>query len=95
MSPDLDLAVPTVEPEELRARVAARIREVAKRKGIPLTHLADRADVSRAHLWTVLNGESAASLDFLAKVAKALGVDPDELVRRYRAPSRPPAQNEA
>ena len=83
---DLDSAVPTVEPEELRARVAARIREVAKRKGIPLTRLADEADVSRAHLWTILNGEPAASLDFLAKIAKALGVDPDELVRRYRSP---------
>ena len=81
--------MPTVEPEELRARVAQRIRELAKRKGLPLTRLADEAEVSRAHLWTILNGESAVSIDFLAKLAKVLGVDPDELVRRYRKPRTP------
>lgn len=76
--------MPTVEPEELRARVAARIREIAGKKGIPLTRLADQAEVSRAHLWGVLNGKNAASTDFLAKLAKPLGIDPDELVRRPR-----------
>ncbi|MCA9707433.1 MAG: helix-turn-helix transcriptional regulator [Myxococcales bacterium] len=81
--------MPTVEPEELRARVAQRIRELAKRKGLALTRLADEAEVSRAHLWTILNGESAASIDFLAKLAKVLAVDPDELVRRHRKPRSP------
>jgi len=78
--------VPKVEPDELRARVAQRIREAAKRKGVALTRMADEAGVSRAHLWTILNGESAASLDFIAKIAMALNADPDELVRRYRKP---------
>ena len=78
--------VPQVQPEELRARVAQRIRDVAKRKGIALTRLADEAGVSRAGLWVVLNGESGVSIDFLAKLALALNVDPDELTRRYRKP---------
>lgn len=80
--------MPTVEPEELRARVAARIREIAGRKGLPLTRLADQAEVSRAHLWGVLNGKSAASIDFLAKLARVLDVDPDELVKRPRTPRK-------
>ncbi|MEX1362173.1 MAG: helix-turn-helix transcriptional regulator [Nannocystaceae bacterium] len=72
--------------EELRARVAKRIRELAQARRLPLTHLADEAGVSRAHLWTVLGGKNAASIDFLAKLAVVLGVDPDELVKRYRKP---------
>jgi len=81
--------VPKVEPDELRARVAQRIREAAKHKGVALTRMADEAGVSRVHLWTILNGESAASLDFIAKIAMALNADPDELVRRYRKPKVP------
>lgn len=78
--------MPQVHPEQLRARVAQRIRDAAKRKGLPLTRLADDAGVSRAHLWTILNGDSGASIDFLAKLALVLNIDPDELVRRYRKP---------
>jgi transcriptional regulator with XRE-family HTH domain len=54
-----------------------------------LTHLADAAGLSRSHLWIVLRGESAASLDILAKLAATLGVDPVALVRPYR--DKPPA----
>ncbi|MEX1366415.1 MAG: helix-turn-helix transcriptional regulator [Nannocystaceae bacterium] len=83
--------MPRVEPEELRARVALRIRELAKKKGIALTRLADEAGVSRAHLWTILNGESGASIDFLAKLALVMNIDPADLVRRPRKP-RPVSQ---
>lgn len=79
------------EEEQLRARVAERIRATADRKGISLRELAARANVSRGHLWAVLGGSSAASTDLLARLAKALEVDPDVLVRRPRKP-RPPAQ---
>lgn len=82
-------------PDELRARVAQRIREVAKRKKITLTRLADEAGMSRSHLWIVLRGESAASLDVLAKLAAALDVDPSALVRPYRGkPPAPPTDGE-
>ena len=81
-------------PDELRARVALRIREIAKRKGMPLTQVADAAGISRRHMWIVLRGESAASLDILAKLAAALGVDPSALVRPYRGkPPAPPAED--
>ena len=73
-----------VEPEELRARIATRIREVAKRRKITLSQLSTDSGVSTAHLWAVLGGESAATSDVLAKLARVLRVDPDELVRRRR-----------
>lgn len=76
--------MPSPTPDELRARVASRIREIAKRKRIRLTHLADAAGLSRSAVWVVLRGESAASLDTLAKLAAALDVDPVALVRPYR-----------
>ena len=82
--------VPKVQPDELRARVAQRIRDAAKRKGVALTHLADAAEVSRSGLWQILNGEVGASIDTLARLALVLGIDPGELSRPYRKPKSPP-----
>ena len=81
--------MPKVTPEELRDRLAQRIRDVAKRKGVTLTVLADRAGVSQAGFWLAMSGKSGPSIDFVAKVAAALDVDPDELVKRYRKPRSP------
>jgi transcriptional regulator with XRE-family HTH domain len=80
------VAFVVVEPEELRARIASRIRELAKRRKITLSQLAKDSGVSSAHLWAVLGGEHAPSSDVLCKLAKVLRVDPDELVRRPRKP---------
>lgn len=81
--------MPTPSLEEVRARVAARIREIATRKGLVLIHVADAAGVSRSQFWNVLRGDTAASLDVLTKIAGALNVDPVALVRPYR---KPPAE---
>jgi len=78
-----------VEPEELRARVAERIRGVVKRRQMTLTQLAKDAGVSPAHLWAVLGGEKSPTTDVLCKLARVLEVDPDELVRRPRKPRTP------
>lgn len=78
--------MPQVPPEELRGRLAQRIRDVAKRKGVTLTDLADQAGVSQAAFWEAMSGRSGPSIDFMAKVAMALDVDPGDLVRRYRKP---------
>lgn len=81
--------MPQATPEELRDRLAKRIREIAKRRGVTLTELADRAGVSQAGFWEAMSGRSGPSIDFVAKVAAALDVDPDELVKRYRKPRSP------
>lgn len=77
--------MPQVLPEELRERLAQRIREQAKRKGITLTELADRAGVSQAAFWVAMSGKSGPSIDFVAKVAMALNVDPSDLVKKPRS----------
>ncbi|MCA9652231.1 MAG: helix-turn-helix transcriptional regulator [Myxococcales bacterium] len=75
--------------DALRARVAERIRELAKRRGIPISHLADRSKVSRAHLWAVLGGRRAPTTDVLARLALVLQVDPHQLIRPPRKPKAP------
>ena len=42
---------------------------------------ADFAGVSRSQMFAVLAGETAPSIDWLAKVAEALEVEPWELLR--------------
>ena len=69
-----------METAELRATVAHNIRVVAEERGIALNTLADFAGVSRSQLFNVLGESSSASLDWLARVAKALEVDPWELL---------------
>ena len=83
----LEWVMATLTPEEMRARVAARIREIARLKGIRMTELPALAGVSRAHLWDVLSGKASPSLDFLTRVANGLGVDPSDLVKKPRRPA--------
>jgi transcriptional regulator with XRE-family HTH domain len=64
----------------LRRVLARRLREVAAKRGIALTHVADRAGIGRSHLWRLLNGEAAATLDVVEKIAAALDVLPLELL---------------
>lgn len=69
--------------DELHQRVASRIRELAETRGLALNHLADRAAVSRVHLYDVLAGRKSPTLKFLGKLAGTLEVDVSELVRRH------------
>ncbi len=49
-----------------------------------LSHLADHAGVTRSHFWNVLAGKKSPTLQWLGKIAKALGVDVEDLVVRVR-----------
>lgn len=80
------MAFVPVEADEFRARIAAKIREATKRRGMTLSKLAEEAGVSPAHLWAVLGGEKAPTSDTLVKLARVLRIDPGELTRRPRAP---------
>ncbi|MEX1368055.1 MAG: helix-turn-helix transcriptional regulator [Nannocystaceae bacterium] len=73
-----------MDTEEIRARVAARIREVCARRKLSLNQLADRANVTRSLLYAVLSGERTATTDTLTRLAIALDVDPVELLRPAR-----------
>jgi transcriptional regulator with XRE-family HTH domain len=74
--------------EELHRRVVARIRELAEKRQIAMTHLPDRAGVARSHFWKVINGTTSPTLRWLAKIAKALGVSAIELVQVADAAKR-------
>lgn len=75
-------------------RIAARIRETATRRRIPIYRMADKAGVSRAHVWAILRGEKSPTGDVLAKLAAALDVDPSVLVRPFRGKPPPPPTDE-
>jgi transcriptional regulator with XRE-family HTH domain len=89
-----------VTPDELHARVASRIRELAKARGLAIEKLADKSGLSQGHLWNVLSGRFQPTLKVIAKLAAGLEVDPLELLRpvgtapdpevpaRVRRPSR-------
>jgi DNA-binding phage protein len=66
--------------DELHKRVALAIRRIARDREMPLTHLPDRAGVTRSHFWAVLAGKKSPTLRWLQHVAKALDVDVSELV---------------
>lgn len=68
----------------LHERVARRIRELARARGMTLARLAERAGVSRSHLGEVLACAASPRVAWLAKVAHGLGVVPAALVEEAR-----------
>lgn len=74
------------DDSRLHELAASNIRRLAERRGILLTHLPDRAGVSRAHFWKFMNGSHSASLRWLGKIARALEVTTDELLRPQEHP---------
>lgn len=81
-----------MDTEEIRARVATRIREVAARRKVSLNRLIELSGVSRTQLFAVLRGERAVTVDTLTKLAVALNVDPVELLKPPRGkPKRKPS----
>lgn len=69
--------------------LARRVREVAAAKEIPVSHLADRAGVSRSLLWEIFAQTASVSLATVQKLAEALGLDdPLDLLRGTPAPPR-------
>ena len=66
----------------LRKNVASNIREMAERKGKQITSIPDFAGVNRAHFFAFLSGKQDVTLGWLEKIAIALEVEPEELVRR-------------
>jgi lambda repressor-like predicted transcriptional regulator len=69
-----------VEAKELRRVVARNIRAAAKRKPVALTALADFSGVSRSQVFSVLAAATSPTLDWIARVAAALDVEPWQLL---------------
>lgn len=65
-----------MDREQLRALVAANIRDLAEQKGVSLNLLADLSGISRAGLHFIVTAKKAATIDTLAQIADALEVHP-------------------
>lgn len=67
---------------DICVRVGSRIRELRQAKGWSQQMLADHAQIERAHLSRLEDGVKEAGLRILERVADALGVEVEDLVRR-------------
>lgn len=65
---------------QLRGVLARNIRQQAKKRQLALNSLADFAKVSRSQLYDVLARRKAPSIDWLARIANALGIEPWRLL---------------
>lgn len=69
---------------DLARVVADNLRRLAKRRGMALAHLADRAGIGRTTLWRLLDvggrGPTDSRLSTLAALAAVLGVSVAELL---------------
>ncbi len=66
----------------IQRRLAQRIKALALKRRILLSHLPDRAGVSQTHFWYVLKGVKSPTLAWLEKIAAALGIDAGDLLSR-------------
>jgi transcriptional regulator with XRE-family HTH domain len=69
-----------MDSDAIRARLAERIREACKARDLPVSRLATEAGVSRNHLFAVLAGRKAPTVDYLARLAQVLELDPSALI---------------
>ena len=65
--------------------LAERIRALADERGLPISHLADRAGMARSYLWRLLAADSSATLDAVQRLAAVLDVAPLELLHPPQA----------
>lgn len=73
----------------MRRVVAANIRRLAKKRRLSLNICADLAGIDRSGLYRVLSLRATITVDRLVKIARALEVEPHELLKvfKYRRPS--------
>lgn len=69
---------------DVRVRVGLNVQRLRRDKGLSQEELAERADMHQTYLSGVERGVRNASILVLARIAKALGVDVEELVRRRK-----------
>lgn len=66
----------------MRDIVAKNLRRLRQGKGWSQEELAFRAKVDRSYISQLETGGYSASVTMLGKLAKALGADPSELLKR-------------
>ncbi len=69
----------------LRDQVGVNIQRLRREQGLSQEALAHAADISRGYMGKIENGKYAASLDVIEKIAKALDLEPCELLTRQQS----------
>jgi transcriptional regulator with XRE-family HTH domain len=69
---------------DLRERVGLNLQRLRRSKDLSQEELADRAKIHQTYLSGVERGKRNPSLLVLGRIAQALGVDVEELVKRRR-----------
>jgi transcriptional regulator with XRE-family HTH domain len=59
----------------------AKLRELRQRRVLTLHELEERSGVSYNTIWRLENGKTGAQPRTLRKLATALGIDPEQLVK--------------
>ncbi|MEO0079971.1 MAG: helix-turn-helix transcriptional regulator [candidate division WOR-3 bacterium] len=67
--------------DDTLARFGRRVRELRKKKGLSQEMLALNAGLDRTYVGSVERGERNISLINIVKLARAIGVKPDALLR--------------
>jgi transcriptional regulator with XRE-family HTH domain len=69
---------------DVRVRVGLNVQRLRRDKGLSQEELAERAEMHQTYLSGVERGVRNASLLVLARIARALGADVEELVKRHK-----------
>jgi ribosome-binding protein aMBF1 (putative translation factor) len=67
----------------LRMHFSARLRAAREARGITQEAMALEAELHRTYVGQVERGERNVSIDNIEKLARAIGVDPEELMHGY------------
>ena len=72
---------------EIREVLALNLRRLRRAKGLSQEELADRAEIDRTYISAVERSVYAASIDVVDRLARGLGVEAADLLRRPPAPT--------
>ena len=75
----------------IRETFAANMKSWRKLRGLSQEELADRAGIDRTYISSLERQVYGVSIDVLARIADALDVEPDELLKRPAGVERPKA----
>lgn len=65
---------------KLERILIGQIRATVEAQDLAMSHLADRAGISRSSMWEVMSGRASPTLAWIQRVAEVLEVDPAKLL---------------
>lgn len=75
---------------DVRETLALNLKRLRTAAGLSQEELAHRVGIDRTYVSSLERRIYAASIDLVARLAEALGVEPDELLRRPQPQSESP-----